>query len=229
MRAARDNVVTERGVRGPPADLLTATIAHELNNIVASLRGFLELAREAGAAGTSLSAFDEISLGVKRVAELAADVEIFAGVTAPAEVVALENCLRVTEGAEPAATVRWLLPRSTRVMTEPGAAHRAFTTLARLAALGDTAPALDCHAEPAATSLTRCAVCGAECGQGAAWITLSLPKGRSGLGIAPNARRSCLTATELRFAALSRAAHHARGHLVVQNSPDSVSLVLPLA
>lgn len=207
----------------PQADLLPATVAHELNNIAASLRGFAQLARDAAGRDNALA---EIDLGVQRLASLADDLSAFARHPTVATVVALEDCVGGAEWDE-APPLRWECERRIPVLADAEAAQRAIGVMTRLAA--HTGRALVVHVGNAAQDPAApvcCLHCAAPCNAAAVWITLPMTSGQPRFGTRSAPGRDCLTLPELRYLALARAAHFAGGHLVSDSAPEGLALVL---
>lgn len=229
MKRARASLQSQDGSRRPGAELLAASVAHELNNIAASLRGFVELARDCAAATAEppLSGiFEEVRIGVERVAALGVDLTTLAAGTASPGRVTLEECAGAMNDRA-AVAIRWDCAAGLQVLAAAAAARLAIGALARFAEPdGGTSVILICHLEPAATT---CASCGANCAAGAAWFTLpqSAIRGRPAGLAGPH--KACLSAAELRLTALDHAIHAAGGHLLLNTGRGAISLLFPLA
>jgi hypothetical protein len=216
--------------REPGVPLLAASVAHELNNIAASLRGFIELAREhvvEGAESPLGSVLEEFCIGVERVAALGADITTFAasGAASP-RAVTLDECASGQDerGAVP---IRWECDAGLRVHAAVTATRQAIGMLGRFAGPDPgSPPTLLCHREPAATT---CASCGAACAADTVRFTLLRSATRVGPMGLPSSGKTCLSAAELRLTALDHAAHAAGGHLLLKTARGSISLLLPMA
>jgi hypothetical protein len=216
--------------REPGAQLLAASVAHELNNIAASLRGFIELAREhlvAGAESPLGSVLEEVRIGVERVAALGADITTFAASgTASPRPVTLDECAS-GQDERGAAAISWECDAGLRVHVAVTATRQAIGMLARFSGPDPgSPPTLLCHRESAAAV---CASCGAACAADTVRFTLLRSAHRVGPMVLPPPGKTCLSAAELRLTALDHAAHAAGGHLLLKTARGSVSLVLPMA
>jgi hypothetical protein len=229
VKQARDSLPSQDKSRRPGAELLAASVAHELNNIAATLRGFVELARDSAAVNAEpplAGIFEEVRIGVERVAALGADLTTLAAGTASPRPVTLEECADTMDDRA-AVAIRWDCAAGQRVLAAAGAARLAIGTLARFAEPdGGTSAILICHLEPAATT---CVSCGANCAAGAAWFTLPQSAIRGRLAGLARPDKACLSAAELRLAALDHAIHAAGGHLLLNTGRGAISLLLPLA
>jgi hypothetical protein len=216
--------------REPGAQLLAASVAHELNNIAASLRGFIELAREHAATDPESplgSILEEVRIGVERVAALGADITTFAASgTASPRPVTLDEC---ASGRDERGTVAiaWECDAGLRVHAAITATRQAIGMLGRfLGPHPGSPPTLLCHLESAATI---CASCGAACAADTVRFTLLRSPTRVGPMRMPSPGKTCLSVAELRLTALDHAAHAAGGHLLLKTARGSVSLLLPMA
>lgn len=215
--------------RMPGAQLLAASVAHELNNIAASLRGFVELARDQAAVGADSplgSILEEVRIGVERVAALGADVTAFAAGAASPQPVSLHECAGGL-GERGAVAIGWECDASLQVHASVSAVRQAIALLGRFAAPDSgLPPTLLCHRGAAASI---CASCGAACDPDDVRFTLPQSAIRAGPAGMPPPDKACLSAAELRLTALDHAAHAAGGHLLLRTGRGAVSLLLPMA
>ena len=90
-------MVKRSDLREPPnvsGSSLAESVAHELNNIAASLFGFVELAAEqVDAESPLLRCVGEIRIGVSRVTNLAAVLEALAEVEGSSTRIAISDCV----------------------------------------------------------------------------------------------------------------------------------------
>lgn len=235
MRERRDSA--PQGPDALPVRLLSATLAHELNNIVASLQGFVDLGSEMSRDKPTLqNIFSEVRLSAERAAMLAADLAVLGVASARLEPVTLVALIAAARGngagdRRSIGAVQWESDGQVRVQADIGRATHALGVLQRLA--GNTpqpAAALRCRdSSPVGVPApARCLTCGADVGERNGWLVQGLPAGRlRALTAAPT--REHLSAPQLRLAVLERVAHEAGWHLVVAREPDSLSLVLPMS
>lgn len=217
--------------------LLSATLAHELNNIVASLRGFIELGAEQARGQASLQRmFAEVRLGTDRAATLAAELELLAGSGGSARPTPLLQCLAVpaSPGQSPSTAaepdIQWEGDAQTLVLVDPVQVRHAAGLLRRIGAdAGPQAPTLRGRIAEAQSPGMGCASCRAPLPARSAWLIQPLPPGRSPAPARQAAAPGHLSIAQWRLAVLAHAAHAAGGHLVMPSEPDSLALVLPLA
>jgi signal transduction histidine kinase len=190
-----------------PTRLLSATLAHELNNIVASLRGFVELGAEQARDHAALQRiFAEVRIGTDRAAALVAELEVLAATGGNTRPTPLRQCM-----ATGAPDIQWECDGDTEVLVDPVQAQLASSLLRRIG--GDrTAPALRVRLSA-----------------DAAWLMQPLPPGRGRQPRRPGGSRQHLSTAEWRLAVLRHAAHAAGGHVLRQSEPNSLVLALPLA
>lgn len=221
-----------------PTRLLSATLAHELNNIVASLRGFVELGAEQSREHAALQRiFAEVRLGTERAAALAAELEVLAGAGSSTLPTPLLQCLakppagRSAAGApaSDAPDIQWECDAHTQVLVDPVQAQLATSLLQRVGA-GQAAPAPALRVQLAAKGAPAdCASCGEPLPPRSAWLIQPLIPGRARQPRRAAPSRQHLSTAEWRLAVLSHAAHAAGGHIARQTGPDWLALVLPLA
>lgn len=207
---------------GQPDRRLAGAVAHELNNAVASLRGFLELARESvGAGAPAAAALAEMQLTVESVAGVATDLAALAIDSGEVRSVTLTEC--VTGGVRGVAApprIQWDCDATLAVKAAPAIAHLTLVTLARLAAPRGGPSPLTCHVAGSRTDAWRCAACDARIDQDSVWFTLALPPVRGGRSADLPSMNS------IRRDALLQSAHGAGGHVVALPARDTLSLVL---
>src|SRR5258708_605288 len=111
--------------REPPnvsGSSLAESVAHELNNIAASLFGFVELAAEqVDAESPLLRCMGEIRIGVSRVTNLAAVLEALAEVAGSSTRTAISDCIGGNAPADSGGGLRfnWECDPSTVVDADP--------------------------------------------------------------------------------------------------------------
>lgn len=210
---------------------LSATLAHELNNVVASLRGFIDLGSHMAAGNARLQdIFAEAGLSSDRVAALAADLEVLASPSLalqpviPAELLAAAQPGCGTDLRNPVPPVHWESDARTPVLADPPRLLSMLGVLQRLA--GPAATPLRFRIVDADAPAT-CHACGLTLPRRSAWLLQELPPGKVRSLTAPLTRQY-LSADRLRLAVLEQAIHGARGHLLLRSDPDSLVLVVPI-
>ena len=212
------------------ASSLALSVAHELNNIAASLFGFVALAAEqADAASPLRGCLGEIRIGVARVTNLAAVLEALAEVDGSPTRIAVRDC--VGADAQHASggglSFRWECDPAAVVDADPERVQCAVRTLAHLGR-PDSAGGSDVAftvSRPAVES--RCFSCGATLGAGSVNITLTADEVRR--FDAGSRRRAAKSSRELIVTATVHAMHVAGGHVALDASRSSISLVLKTA
>lgn len=209
---------------------LAATLAHELNNVVASLRGFVQLGG-AMAKGNPLlqTIFTEGDLSAERVAALAADLEVLGTPAALATPVVPGDVLKMPQAGNadlrhPVPPVQWESDARTVVLVDPSRFLPTLGVLRRLA--GNSAVALRFRVVDTGTP-PSCLTCGQALPRRSAWLQQELPPGKLRTLTAPSTRPH-LSVDRLRLAVLGEAIHPAGGHLVADSHPDSLAMVLPI-
>lgn len=210
---------------------LSGTVAHELNNIVAALRGFIELAQERTAGNVALlGVLAEVGIGVDRAAALAADLALLAGAAGPREPVSIGECLQTVaqDGAGEFHAIRWECPPTTVVIAHAPQVRAAAAALARLGTDADgSGAAIECRLAAPGAPPASCLLCGADVGAEVLELSVRLPADvLRALSGRTRSRRAHLTAMELRLVALGHAAHCAGGHLLRGADPALLRLVL---
>ena len=217
----------------PPLSVtaLSDVVAHELNNIGASLFGFVELAAECPA-GTPIDSnlLGELRIGVSRIAGLASMLELLAERHSARTPVALAACVSLgNPTTDPGEwTVQWDCDPSTSVFVDAEQAHRALQLLKDLTLQPDPeAPRLVVELR-SMEAHDRCMSCGAAMAPHtvAISITTSPTAPRKYVG------RSRLAETSLRrlsVAACAHLSHLAGGHLLQADAGAPLVLILPLA
>ncbi len=210
---------------------LTEGVAHEINNIGASLFGFVELAAESGSADPLLSnLFGEIRVGGSRIAGGASRLEALAEQDAERAPITLAACLGFTEtdGSGDAFDFRWSCDSSTLVVADPDHARRALRLLKYLALphLGNGSRAQ--VSASLTTSESRCESCGAAIPPGG--VRLSIGAGQFGnFSDRQRPHRADTSIRRLSLAACAHVTHLAGGHLQRAGEAEPVAVVLPLA
>lgn len=213
-----------------PARVLSATLAHELNNIVASLRGFVELGSEMSRDAPILhNIFGEVRLGAERAAMLAADLEVLGAASTGTRSVSLTSLVTAAGTGDARRGPDWHCDSRLTVLADPARGPQAIGVLQRLATHEpDHSAALRCAASVPAGVATpaRCAGCGAEVGDHNAWLIQPLPHGRlRAINAAPG--RAHPSTLQLRMGVLTQAAHDAGWHVVAISEPEALALVAP--
>lgn len=202
---------------------LAESVAHELNNISASLFGFVELAAEQFDAESPLLPFlGEIRIGVSRVTDLAAVLEALAEVDGNSARTAISDC--VGEGLR----FNWECDPATVVIADPDRVQRALRTLARLGSGDATIGSEAVFTVGRTASESVCFFCGSVLPRGAVMIALVADVVRLFDAKTADARpRSGRTFRELVVTASVHANHVAGGHVTLDAAHSSISLVLP--
>ncbi len=219
--------------RGPPnvgGTALAESVAHELNNIAASLFGFVELAAEQADSGSPVfRCLGEIRIGVSRITNLAAVLEALAQPDGSPTKIAVGDCVGGTAAVGPGGGLRfnWECDPATIVEADPDLAHRALRTLTHLGksdSMSGSDPAFTVSRTP---SESRCSFCGATLPAGSAKITLIAGDLRpSDLEIPGVRRRAGRTFRQLVVSASVHAAHAAAGHVALGDAGSSLSVLL---
>jgi hypothetical protein len=209
---------------------LSATLAHELNNVVASLRGFVQLG-SAMAKGNPLlqTIFTEGDLSAERIAALAADLEVLAAPAAEPVPVVPGDILKMPQTGNadlrhPVPPVHWDSEARTAVRVDPS---RFLPTLGVLRRLAGTAAAPLRFRVVDTDSPGSCLACGQALPRRSAWLLQELPQGKL-QALTGQPTRPQLSMDRLRLAVFGQCIHTAGGHLIVGSHPDSVGWVLPI-
>jgi len=146
---------------------LAQDVAHELNNVGASLYGFLELIDDRTAGDTRLV---ELRIGVRRIIALAALLESLAETKAQAASCTLSACLLGPASRDPVpglglelavGEITWACDPETRVDADPESIRRAAWTLLEFAALKGGGDRPTIAVSRATAAIDRCGICGA--------------------------------------------------------------------
>lgn len=210
---------------------LSATLAHELNNVVASLRGFIDLGGMMAAGNPRLQQiFTEAGVSAERIAALSADLETLAAPPSviqpviPAELLAASPACHGADLRHPVPPVHWESDGRTPVLADPRRLLPMLGVLRRLAGAG---------AEPLrfrivdADAAATCHACGQHLPRRGAWLVQPLPAGKVRQLTAPLTRPH-LSTDRLRLTLLGKIIHLAQGHLMLSGESDSLVLVLPI-
>ena len=222
--------------REPPnvsGSSLAESVAHELNNIAASLFGFVELAAEQiDAESPLLRCLAEIRIGVSRVTNLAAVLEALAEVEGSSTRTAISNCLGGNALVDSGGGFRfnWECDPATVVDADPDRVHRAIRTLAHLGKADSTIGSDLAFTISRTASESPCSFCGAVLPAGSVRITLIADDLRlSDTKTAGARRRAGRTFPQLVVTGSVHATHVAGGHVALDTAHSSISLVLPAA
>jgi hypothetical protein len=212
---------------------LAQSVAHELNNIAASLFGFVELAAEQVAAETPLlRCLEEIRIGVSRVTNLAAVLEALAEVAGSSRRTAIGDCVGGNAPVDSGGGFRfsWECDPATVVHADPDRVHRALRTLALLGRADSTIGSEPPFTVSRTGSECRCSFCGAVLPAGSVQITLIADAARLSDSKTAAARRHAgKTFPRLVVTGSVHATHMAGGHVALDAAQSSISLVLPAA
>jgi hypothetical protein len=210
--------------------VLSRSVAHELNNIAASLFGFVELAAEQATADSPLlGCVGEIRIGVARVTELAAILEALAEDDGKPEKMSIADCIGPEVPVDSGnVDIVWDCDPSTMVDADADRVRAAIRAWARLAS-ADT----EIGSPPEFTvsrvrrSQARCFACNAPIPIPGVQIAVTAANVRLlGHGSAPR-RRAGKTLRELMVTGSAHVTHAAGGHVLVDAARASVSIVLP--
>lgn len=205
---------------------IAGLIAHELNNIAVSLRGFVDLAVETAAGGLERQCLDEIDIGMARVVALARSLESLSLQGSDPLATTLEECFAPRESLESRASPRlvWTCSPQTPVTVDLEHARRAIDSLAYLAG------AVPLVIAESVLSGLACAVCGK-----AFPGTKALVHVRTGglrqtvteaLGTPFAASHKLRCAQRLNLAVLAHATHQAGGHVIAEPRAESLGIAL---
>jgi len=215
------------------ASSLAESVAHELNNIAASLFGFVELAAEqVDAESPLLHCLGEVRIGVSRVTKLAAVLEALAEADGSTARIAIGECVDDKAPVDSGDVLKfnWECDPATIVDADPDRVHRALRTLTHLGKADSTIGSDLVFTVGRAASESHCSFCGAVLPAGSVKITLiadnlPLPDANT----AGARRRAGRTFPQLVVAGGVRAAHVAGGHVALDAAESSISVVLPAA
>ena len=207
---------------------LAESVAHELNNIAASLFGFVELAVEEVEPGSPvLRCLGEIRIGVSRARNLATVLEALAAVDGNSTRIAIGECVGGNAPLDSGGGLRfdWKCDPATLVDVDPERVHHALRTLTHLGRT-DAAIVPDREFTVSRTaSESQCSYCGAVLPAGSLQITLIA----DGVPTAGTRRGAGRTFPQLVIAGSVHATHVAGGHVALNAAHSSISLVLPAA
>lgn len=211
---------------------MAGAFAHELNNIAASLYGFVELAADSGSPPALLTGYlAEMRVGVRRLQAVAAILEALAETTAAPRAATLGECI---ESAAAAAAlpveVRWRCDPSRSTSADVHCLGKSLTLLALLEPPVPASPGAIWSIEALHGPAPACADCAAPLSAAGARISVLNAPPREGPDPAGPARRT--TETKIRRvhrAALSRLLHLAGAHLLAGAEHGRLEVWLPAA
>jgi hypothetical protein len=212
---------------------LAESVAHELNNIAASLFGFVELAAEqVEAESPLLHCLGEVRIGVARVTKLAAVLEALAEADGSTTRTAISECVggRAPVDSGDRLKFNWECDPATIVDADPDRVQRALRTLTHLGKADSTIGSDLVFTVGRAASESHCSFCGAILPAGSVKITLiadNLPL--LDANPAGSRRRTGRTFPQLVVTGSVHATHMARGHVALDAAESSISVVLPAA
>ena len=221
--------------REPPnvsGSSLTESVAHELNNIAASLFGFVELAAEqVDAESPLLRCMGEIRIGVSRVANLAAVLEALAEVRGSSTRTAVSDCVGGNAPVDSGGLrLNWECDPAAVVDVDPDRVHRAIRTLTLLGKADATIGSDPVFTVSRPASESHCSFCSAVLPAGSVKITLIADDLRLFDAKTAGARRRAgRTFPQLVVTGSVHATHMAGGHIELDAAQSSISLVLPTA
>ncbi len=207
---------------------LAESVAHELNNIAASLFGFVELAAEEVDPGSPvLRCLGEIRIGVARVRNLATVLEALAAVDGNSTRIAVGECVGGNAALDSGDALRfdWKCDPATLVDGDPEQVHHALRTLTHLGRSDSTIGSDRKFTVGRTASESQCSYCSAVLPVGSVEITLIA----DGVPTAGTRRGAGKTFSQLVITGSVHAAHAAGGHVVLDPARSSISLVLPAA
>ncbi len=207
------------------AEALSAVVAHELNNIAAPIRGFIELASATAAPDELVrQSLDEVQIGMGRIAALAYDLQSLAEIASTPSFTPVRKCLAPAGRADAAALPSvWACNPLTRVRVDVEQIRRAIHSLACLAGAGSL------HIAESATNGSTCTACGGALPRRKVLVTAQARSLRPALAAirAPFATAHKLrSAQRLTLAALVHCTHLAGAHVLAHLEVNSLSLVL---
>jgi signal transduction histidine kinase len=208
----------------------SAIIAHELNNIAAPLRGFIDLVAENPASADSIrQCLDEVGVGIARIVALSHEIESLADSNSHRTLITIGDCIAHIEldDPNPSREVFWSCNPLTRINVDTFQAMRAIASLARIA----TAVALTISGD--LRDDVSCAVCGDSLSPGNRYLLIEVRAARAlSVNLIRNPFDSNLrVAAGLRLtsAVLVHCTHLAGGHIVADEGAETMSLALPIA
>jgi hypothetical protein len=207
---------------------LAESVAHELNNIAASLFGFVELAaEEVDPASPVLRCLGELRIGVSRVRNLATVLEALAAVDGHSTRIAIGECVAGNAPLDSGGGLRfdWKCDPATLVDVDPERVHHALRTLTHLGRTDSTIGSDREFTVSRTAAESRCSYCSAVLPAGSIKITLIA----DGLPTAGTRRGAGRTFPQLVVTGSVHATHVAGGHVALEAAYSSISLVLPAA
>ncbi len=213
---------------------LSGSVAHELNNIVAALRGFVDLAFDGVSDNPSLVGFlGEVSIGVDRATALAADLAMLAGTAGPRATVPLSQCIvaLTANAGDELHVINWECDPATTVLADASQARVAAVALARLAERrSGSRSSIDCRLVAPDSPYGACLQCGEQISGEIVELSVRLPAD-SPRAMSGRTRgdRPRLSAMELSLAALGHAVHCSGGHLLARFDTRVLCMTLPRA
>ncbi len=204
---------------------LAQSVAHELNNIVASLHGFVELAAERAAAGSPLDGYlGEIRTGVSRITDLATILENLAEAGGKPIATRVGDCVDTAE-------IAWECLPTVVIRADPDKVGNAIGAWRRLASSSSAEQTrLACGIAHAAGASIPCSFCDAEISAPALHMTL-MADGLRFLDTQRSKRRTMpgKTFRELLVSQAIHLTHLAGAHLLLDAPNASVTLSFSIA
>lgn len=214
------------------ASTLTGCLAHELNNIAASLQGFIELAGETSAAdGPAKSLLAEMRIGTTRIGAIAADLQLLAESAGQRARVALIECLKAAAPGYEDLDIEftWNCEPTLLVEADPLYARLAVEALGRISVpAAPGADHIECTVGDCKSAHEQCSDCGAGIDSDDVCVRMRVRSAPASLARTGSESKR-LTPQRLTLAAVAHGAHRAGGHVLVDVETGGVAIVLKIA
>ena len=216
-------------IPAPGESAIAQSVAHELNNIAASMLGFLELATTNASHDPPLrNSLDELRIGVDRMIHLAGILQRFGETDGRPTVVALADCLPEARPSGAAAGVRieWSGDAGASVIADPVRVRSALEILVELAPSNRAAESPTVlRVERSKAARLRCGACGQAVPAG--HVRVSLHDDALRMHGRPRAARGAGTSFgALMLDACSHLAHLGGAHLAIDQLDGSCALLI---
>ncbi len=219
-------MASRAGADRPPSDTATvsAVVGHELKNIALPLRGYIDLATEEGSLSDHTHKyFAELNAGIERIKALAHDLECLANEKSILESVPLQVCVQQAQ---------WYCDPATSVMVDAYHARAAIEAMARLVATSKLQqPAAVITIKRHAPDLSSCAVCGKTLPGTDGFVRVAAPESRlsrvDAIREMVSPGHPDLSVRRLTLAVMVHCAHHAGGHVIIDQRAGLIGLTFP--
>jgi len=206
--------------------VLSGIIGHELNNIAGALQGFTEIALRSAKANEPVREYlGEMRIAIGRIHALAHDLESLGEFDSVRETVPIRDCLL------PAWTIEWQCSAATLVDIDPLHARRALEALGQIGRGERPRLAAEFCVTEDLPAAAQCANCAARIDAGnAEWVEVRVRNhsrivNREALRDPFGSAQAGRMVRRLTLSALVHSAHCAGGHILVDETAGSLSVV----